>query len=239
MTKDLTERFAVRSRDVTPAGLPRGIRLLYAPVVIDAEWERLCRSVLSRGELTRAGRFGSAAERACFVQRRAFRRACAAFALGRAADALVPCYHETERGRPYLPSAPDLSLSFSSCPAGMIAAWSRGREIGVDIEDEKRTVEALPLARELFAPAEAERVARADASQRRGTFLQLWTLKEAALKSIGEGLPLGMDAFAFELEPKPRVVGTPVGAGAPDRFRAWTAAEPGWRAAVVVRTPSP
>jgi len=36
------------------------------------------------------------------------------------------------------------------------------------------------------------------------TFLKLWSLKEAALKSIGQGLPFGLDAFKFELNESPR-----------------------------------
>ncbi len=34
------------------------------------------------------------------------------------------------------------------------------------------------------------------------TFYQFWSLKEAALKSIGEGLPFGLYAFEFEVDPK-------------------------------------
>lgn len=237
MMKELVDRFAERSRDVTPAGLHRAARLLYAPVARESELERLCSSVLSTAERKRACRFGSAAERSRFVQRRAFRRVCAALALGRTTDATAPCFDEMEGGRPYLPGFSDLWVSFSSCPAGMIGGWSWGRPIGVDIEDETRTVEPLSLARELFSAAEAEVIASADPWRRRSTFLRLWTLKEAALKSIGEGLPLGLDAFEFELEPELRMVRAPAGAGAPAHFRAWTAAEPGWRAAVVIRAP--
>ena len=46
------------------------------------------------------------------------------------------------------------------------------------------------------------------------------TLKEAALKSIGEGLPFGLDAFAFELAPTPRMVQAPAGHGGAKRFTA-------------------
>jgi phosphopantetheinyl transferase len=233
MMHELMDRFAERSRDVTPAGLHRAARLLYAPVASEPELERLCSSALSTAERTRACRFGSAAERSRFVQRRVFRRVCAGLALG-TTDATASCVREIEGGRPYVPGSPDLWVSFSSCPAGMIGGWSWGRPIGVDIEDEARTVEPLPLARELFSAAEAEVIACADPSRRRSTFLRLWTLKEAALKSIGEGLPLGLAAFEFELEPELRIVRTPTGAGVPAHFRAWTAAEPGWRAAVVV-----
>jgi len=52
------------------------------------------------------------------------------------------------------------------------------------------------------------------------TFFQLWSLKEAALKSIGEGLPLGLDAFQFELTPDVHVVHAPRDHGGPERFSA-------------------
>lgn len=34
-------------------------------------------------------------------------------------------------------------------------------------------------------------------------------MKEAALKSIGEGLPFGLDVFEFELDANPRLVNAP------------------------------
>ena len=52
-----------------------------------------------------------------------------------------------------------------------------------------------------FSDAEAKTVESAGDQARLRTFFQLWCLKEAALKSIGEGLPFGLDAFEFELSP--------------------------------------
>ena len=53
-----------------------------------------------------------------------------------------------------------------------------------------------------------------------GLFFQFWSLKEAALKSIGEGLPFGLDAFEFELGPNLRVVHAPTDHGGPEKFEA-------------------
>ena len=68
------------------------------------------------------------------------------------------------------------------------------------------------------------------------TFYQLWSLKEAALKSIGEGLPFGLDAFEFELTPTLRVVHAPPDYGGPERFDAQTLQETDVCAALVIRS---
>ncbi|MFY9735167.1 MAG: 4'-phosphopantetheinyl transferase superfamily protein, partial [Rhodoplanes sp.] len=51
-------------------------------------------------------------------------------------------------------------------------------------------------------------------------FFRLWSLKEAALKSIGEGLPFGLDAFEFSLAPNLCIVHAPRAHGGPERFDA-------------------
>jgi len=61
-------------------------------------------------------------------------------------------------------------------------------------------------------------------------------LKEAALKSIGEGLPFGLDAFEFELDESPRVVVAPGDHGGPRRFSAHLFDQVDVGAALVLRT---
>ena len=65
---------------------------------------------------------------------------------------------------------------------------------------------------------------------------RLEALKEAALKSIGEGLPLGLDTFEFELEPTPRVVRAPPDQGRPERFDAYWVEGTGGCAALAIRS---
>ena len=145
-----------------------------------------------------------------FIQRRAFRRYCAAIALEKPDSLLDQNFEETTKGRPYLPHASDTCFSFSSCSSGFVGAWSNSHSLGVDIEDIGREVEALELAQQFFTPFEFNLVEdEANDENAKRVFFQLWCLKEAALKSIGEGLPFGMDKFQFELEPAPRVTASP------------------------------
>jgi 4'-phosphopantetheinyl transferase len=74
--------------------------------------------------------------------------------------------------------------------------------------------------RQFFTGAEAKAVEEEDGLERLRTFFQFWSLKEAALKSIGEGLPFGLDAFEFELDPDLRVVHAPPEHGGPGQFNA-------------------
>jgi phosphopantetheine--protein transferase-like protein len=222
MTEGHSERiaglFADSSRDVTPESARPAASVLYAPVFSDPEVTRLCESVLTIAELQRAQRFVSEHDKAHYKQRRAFRHFCGATALESSQPLQHILFEETEKGRPFFSSLPNLWFSFSSCRFGFLGAWSSTHGIGVDLEDQTRTLEAIELARRFFSKAEANAVKGAEGSERLAIFLQFWSLKEAALKSIGEGLPFGLDAFEFELAPNLRVVHAPSGHGGPKQF---------------------
>ena len=224
MTRDESNRindlFAAGSRNVTPASAHQAAYVLYAPVSRDPEVSRHCASVLSDAELHRADRFVNEYDKAEFKQRRAFRRFCGATVLGWSQPLSQIVFEETENGRPYLADLPDFWFSFSSCRFGFLGAWSSTHGIGVDLEDQTRNLEAVELAHRFFSGAEANAVEGLGGLERLRTFFQIWTLKEAALKSIGEGLPFGLDAFEFELDPYLRVVLAPPDHGRPELFDA-------------------
>jgi len=105
------------------------------------------------------------------------------------------------------------------------------------IEDLTRELEAAELARQFFSVAEAEVVVGVGGVERLQTFYRFWSLKEAALKSIGEGLPFGLGAFEFELDPNPRVVHAPPDKGGPESFDAHVIEKTGVCASLVTRIP--
>ena len=224
MTRDDSDRandcFAASSRDLTPAPVRHAAHVLYAAFSHDREVTRLCASVLSDTELQRADRFASEFDQAQFKQRRAFRRYCGATVLGSLRPLSQVVFEETANGRPYLVDLPDIRFSFSSCRFGFLGAWSSTHGIGVDIEDQTRNLEAAELARCFFSGAEANVVEELDGMERLRAFFQFWCLKEAALKSIGEGLPFGLDAFEFELATNPRLVHAPPGHGGAEQYNA-------------------
>lgn len=144
-------------------------------------------------------------------------------------------FNETEKGRPFLCDLPDTWFSFSSCRFGFAGAWSSSHAIGVDVEDSTRAVEAAELAQQFFSAAETQILEGAGDVKRQQLFFQLWSLKEAALKSIGEGLPFGLDAFEFVLEPDLRVLRVPRGYGGPEQFSAHVLEGIECRGALVLR----
>ncbi len=210
--------------------------MLYAPASWDPETVPRFAQLLSDDELERAGRFLTEESRARFVQRRAFRRYCAAVALGSPEPLSQFVFMENEKGCPYLPPLPDMSFSFSACRLGFLGAWSAKYRIGVDIEDPARTEEIADLANRFFSEAEAAAVKMTDGQAYTQRFFKLWSLKEAALKSIGEGLPYGLDAFQFELKPEPCVVEAPHDYGGPGLFNAHQIGGSDDCAAIIIRS---
>jgi len=226
--------FSERARDITRAATRGAACVIYVPVSSDPETASRCASVLSDVERERSQRFVTKELRTHFEQRRAFRRYCGALALGSTSSLSQIVFAETENARPYLPDQPDLWFSFSSCPSGFIGAWSATHGLGVDLEDSPVDREVADLAQTYFTASEA-RTVRERGPARLRTFLQLWSLKEAALKSIGQGLPFGLDVFEFELDESPRVVNAPRNHGGPERFSAHLFDQAGACAALVLR----
>ena len=218
--KRVFELFTASSRELAPVAAGDAVQVLYVPVSDDPSVTKLCALTLSKAELQRAERFAAEADKARFIQRRAFRRYCAARSLGLEQALSDVGFEETDKGQPYLANAPHVCFSFSSCQQGIVGAWSFTHGVGIDMEDQTRDSDLVTLARRYFSATEANTVEGAGGSERLLAFFQFWSLKEAALKSIGEGLPFGLDAFEFELRPKLRVLHAPPGHGGPGQFKA-------------------
>jgi phosphopantetheinyl transferase len=216
----IKEYFSACTLELTPEPARHAATVLFAPVSHDPDVLRLCGSALCDSELHRASRFADEREKAQFIQRRAFRHFCGAKVIDSAKPLSRIIFAETENGRPHLPERPNYGFSFSSCRFGFLGGWSLTHGIGLDIEDRARRLEVADLARYFFSLAEANAVESVSGLKHLQTFFQFWTLKEAALKSIGEGLPFGLRAFEFELEPALRLIHVPSGYGKLEQFSA-------------------
>jgi 4'-phosphopantetheinyl transferase len=104
-------------------------------------------------------------------------------------------------GRPHIAAPAGLSLNFNlSHTDGLVAcAVTRGREVGIDVENTTRRGATVKIADRYFAPAEVAALHRLPAALQRPRFFAYWTLKESYIKARGMGLSLPLAQFAFEL----------------------------------------
>jgi 4'-phosphopantetheinyl transferase len=106
-------------------------------------------------------------------------------------------------GKPILQSdngVPPLHFNLTHSRGAIAMAVSRDREVGIDVEERERRVEYMALAQRFFAAGEARHLQELREEERREAFFAIWTLKEAFVKGIGQGLTFPLDAFCFDLE---------------------------------------
>jgi 4'-phosphopantetheinyl transferase len=86
-----------------------------------------------------------------------------------------------EKGKPYLPGAPEVKFNLSRSHEMALIAVALGVEVGVDVERLRPLPEYAAIAERFFPPSERGVLDERD-------FFRRWTRIEAALKARGVGL---------------------------------------------------
>ncbi len=107
-----------------------------------------------------------------------------------------------ESGRPSLAppfDAEGLNFNLAHTPGLVVMAVGRVAHIGIDVEALDKRV-PMPVARRYFSEREVAALDALAPEDQPRRFLRLWTLKEAYLKAVGEGLAGGLDSMTFTLD---------------------------------------
>jgi 4'-phosphopantetheinyl transferase len=168
---------------------------LQALGVEESRWKEL----LSSDELRRAARFHFARDRQHFVASRALLRTILASYLNLHPGRLNFSYSKKEK--PSLEPAQGSDITFNVSHSGGIAlmAFTRGREIGVDIEQVRPDADLEAIARRFFSTNEQNQLAALPANEKTEAFFRCWTRKEAYIKATGDGLSLPLSQFDVAL----------------------------------------
>ncbi len=164
---------------------------------IDAERRA---DTLAADEQARAARFRFPRDRDRFVAARALLRAILGRYLDRAPATLRFSYGP--RGKPSLsPACGSDELRFNVSHAADLAlfAIARAREVGVDVERIREDIALDPLIETACSPPEIIALGTCRPQDRSTAFYTYWTLKEAYIKGVGEGLHLPPDRLTVHL----------------------------------------
>jgi 4'-phosphopantetheinyl transferase len=155
--------------------------------------------LLSTDERSRAERFVFDLDRDRFIVSRATLRRLLARSLGVVPSSIT--FQQGQHGKPALATFAELRFNVSHSGDRGLVALAVGREVGVDIERVRTSVNPLEIAARFFSPVERAALEALSPADRRDAFFACWTRKEAYLKALGLGLSLPLDSFDVEVRP--------------------------------------
>ena len=226
------------SAPVVPLGLRSDAVHVWCAALDQPAWRvRGLVGILAPDERERAERFHFERLRRRFVVGRGVLRIILAGYLGMAPEAVRFAYRP--RGKPHLADADDGALRFNVAHSGRLALYAvtRGRELGVDLEEVRPLEDAEPIAARYFSVGEAAALRALPPAERLAGFFRCWTRKEAYIKARGEGLAIPLHEFDVSVAPDEpaRLLGSRWEPGDADR---WTlvglSPAPGYAGALAV-----
>jgi 4'-phosphopantetheinyl transferase len=165
------------------------------------ELERL-RPALNDAELDRAARFHFSRDRDHFTACRGILRDLLAGYLGSSSTSVE--FEYGAYGKPSVRSdTSDVRIRFNvSHSHGMcVLAFSRDREVGIDVEAMRAEFTGEEIAERYFSTQELAELRSLPAAIRTQAFFLCWTRKEAYIKARGLGLQIPLDSFSVSLTP--------------------------------------
>ncbi|UFZ04107.1 4'-phosphopantetheinyl transferase superfamily protein [Bradyrhizobium ontarionense] len=159
-------------------------------------------AVLDEQERARADRLRFASDRQTYIAAHAMTRMLLAAVGGLPAQQWR--FVTSPTGKPAIASVagePPLRFNLSHTKGLVTCAVGFGHDVGIDVEVGDQIEDELGLAERFFAPGEVSLLRGVSADRRRETFLQIWTLKEAYIKTTGAGLTCPLAGFTFGFDP--------------------------------------
>lgn len=166
---------------------PRDVHVWRLPLAQPPEQLAALAQTLAADEHARAARFYFDRDRNTYTAVRGALRTLAARYLDRAPGQLAFGYQA--KGKPYL-VAPQADLRFNVSHSGDYAllAFTRGCEIGVDVERSRPMKDLASLARISFSEHEYATWSCLAPHEQPEAFFACWSRKEAFIKTTGEGV---------------------------------------------------
>jgi 4'-phosphopantetheinyl transferase len=159
-------------------------------------------ATLSPEEKARADRFHFANDRNRFVVARGLLRELLGRYLHQVPAGLEFSYGQ--HGKPALSgenASSGLSFNLSHSSALVVYAFSKKRNLGIDVEHVQRENAGEGIATRYFSAREVNDLRTLPPDARVEGFFHCWTRKEAYLKATGMGLQIPLDSFAVSLLP--------------------------------------
>lgn len=147
--------------------------------------------VLNQEEQQRAARYHFERDRTRFIVARGLLRCLLSVYLNKPAEGIV--FQYGPQGKPTVADS-IVQFNVSHSDDRVLIGIGYHHPLGVDVEHMTRTVEVDSIAPRFFTVNEAKQIQALSGIAQRRAFFNVWTRKEALLKTIGSGLSLSLQA---------------------------------------------
>lgn len=209
MTDQSARRATASSVPTDPWGQPPDhpsidrdeVHVWQASLLLDADTIGALRDTLSPDERDRADRFHFRRHRDQFTAARGILRSIIGRYLAIAPELIR--FDHGEHGKPALAVRLDspggLRFNLSHADGVALVAFTRHREIGVDVERIREDASTLEIAERFFSAGEVSALREVQQARRAEAFFNCWTRKEAYIKALGAGLSHDLGGFTVSV----------------------------------------
>jgi 4'-phosphopantetheinyl transferase len=194
----------------------------YYDRVDDAKIHDVYWAILSESERQQVSRFYFPRDRRRYLLTRALvRTVLSTYVSVRPQDWL---FSANAYGRPEVTNAREsgaqLSFNISHTHSLIVLGITKGRALGVDVENVRTRNISIDIADQFFSPTEVATLSAVPPTEQRDRFFEYWTFKESYIKARGMGLSIPLDKFSFRF-PHDGAVELAIDPSLEDRSERW------------------